>query len=314
MPTTDKIVIICSQEDLIEDWKKALTESAPNVTVEIYPNDTDREKTKFVLAFRAPEDAFQNYPNLKVVASMSAGINHITTNHKLPKNVIVTKANDPMHRGDIADFVLTLTLSYMRRLPIYFQQQEQAIWESHAYQRPEETTIGIMGIGSIGQTVGKLMLKNNFKVTGWSRSEKHIDHIKTFHGENQRIDFLKTADILICTLPLTNETEGILNTGVFNKLSKGAYLINIGRGQQIVEEDLMKAINNGQLAGAALDVFSEEPLPKDHPFWKNEKIMITPHTAGNVHPESAVKKIVHNYKAMKNGEDLVDVVNVERGY
>lgn len=314
MPTTDKIVIICSQEKLIQPWKNTIEKSAPNITVEIYPNDTEREKTQFVLAFRPPENAFQNYPNLKVVASIAAGIKHITKNHKLPKNVILTKANDPMHKGDIADFVLALSLSYMRRLPVYFQQKEQAKWQPHSYQRPEETTIGIMGIGSIGQTIGKLMLKNDFKVTGWSRSEKHIDNIKTFHGDTQRIDFLKTADILICTLPLTKETEGILNTAVFDKLPKGAYLINIGRGKQLVEADLLTALETGQLAGAALDVFRDEPLPKDHPFWKNEKIMITPHSAGNIDPESAVKKILRNYKAMKNGDKLLDVVNVKKGY
>ena len=314
MPPTDKIVIICSQEKFIKPWKNAIKENDPNITVEIYPDDTEREKTQFVLVFRAPENAFENYPNLKVIASMAAGINHITDNHKLPENVIVTKANDPLHKGDIADFVLALTLSYMRRLPVYFQQKKQVIWEAHSYQRPEETTIGIMGIGSIGQTIGKLMLKNDFKVTGWSRSEKHIDHIKTFHGDTQRVDFLKTADILICTLPLTDETEGILNAEVFDNLPKGSYLINIGRGQQLVEADLLASIENGQLSGAALDVFSDEPLPKNHPFWKNEKIMITPHTAGNIHPESAVKKVLHNYKAMKNGEELVDVVDIEKGY
>ena len=115
-------------------------------------------------------------------------------------------------------------------------------------------------------------------------------------------------------MPLTDETEGILNTEVFENLPKGAYLINIGRGQQLVEKDLLTAIENGQLAGAALDVFRDEPLPKNHPFWKNEKIMITPHTAGNVHPESAVKTILSNYKAMKNGEKLVDTVDMNRGY
>ena len=314
MSQIDKIVIISSVEKLIESWKKAMAEIAPKITVEVYPNDTTREKTEFIIAFRAPENAFVNYPNLKVIASMAAGINHITENHEVPKDVIITKANNPQHKGDIADFVLALTLSYMRRLPIYLNQKNQELWESHPYQRPQETTIGIMGIGSIGQTIGKLMLRNDFKVIGWSRSEKHLDQIKSFYGESQRNDFLKTVDILICTLPLTDETEGILNTEVFENLPKGAYLINIGRGQQLVEKDLLTAIENGQLAGAALDVFRDEPLPKNHPFWKNEKIMITPHTAGNVHPESAVKTILSNYKAMKNGEKLVDTVDMNRGY
>lgn len=313
MPT-DKIVIICSHEKISAEWKKALIDQAPHFSVEVYPNDTTREKTQFVLTFLPPENAFQNYPNLKVIASMAAGINHITRHHEIPKDVSITKVNDPTHHADMADFVLALTLSYMRRLPIYFQQKEQAVWQDHDYQRPQETTVGIMGIGAIGKAVGKLLVKNNFKVTGWSRSEKHIDHIKTFHGNSQRIDFLKTADILVCTLPLTKETESILNTEVFDNLPQGAYLINVGRGNQLVEADLLSAIENGQLAGAAVDVFREEPLPKNHPFWKNEKIMITPHTAGSVRAESAVEKVLRNYKAMKNGEKLVDVVDVRKGY
>lgn len=314
MNTPDKMVIICDHEETVEDWKTVLADHAPHITVEIYPKDTEREKTQFVLVFNPPENAFQKYPNLKVIASMAAGINHITKNNKIPKSVSVTKVNDPKHHNDMADFVLALTLSHLRRLPEYFHQKTQVLWETHPYQRPEETTIGIMGIGAIGKAVGTVLLKNDFKVTGWSRSKKDIDHIKTFHGKDQRNEFLKTADILVCTLPLTTDTEDILNREVFNTLSKGAYLINIGRGKQLVESDLLMAIENGQLAGAALDVFREEPLPRNHPFWKNERIMITPHTAGTVTPESAVKKLVFNYKAMKTGEKLVDVVDIGKGY
>ena len=314
MKSTDKIVIICSDENIVQEWKNAISQQAPNIAVEIYPNDTEREKTQFVLTFIPPENAFENYPNLKVIASMAAGVNHISKNNKIPENVSITKVNDHMHHSDMADFVLALTLSYMRRLPVYAQQKQEAVWQAYDYQRPQETTVGIMGIGAIGQAIGKLLLKNNFKVTGWSRSEKHIDQIKTFHGNNQRNEFLKTADILVCTLPLTEETESILNTEVFNSLPKNAYLINVGRGNQLVEADLLTAIENGHLAGAALDVFREEPLPKNHPFWKNKQITITPHTAGSVRPESAVEKVLQNYKAMKNDEKLVDVVDLAIGY
>lgn len=314
MDTTDKIVIICDHEKTVTDWRNAITQHAPNITVEVYPHDTEREKTQFVLVFHPPENTFRKFPNLKVIASMAAGINHITKNNKVPKNISVTKVNDPLHHADMANFVLALSLSYLRRLPDYFQQKTQALWETHDYQRPEEITIGIMGIGAIGKAVGKVMLKNDFKVTGWSRSKKDIDQIKTFHGKDQRNAFLETADILVCTLPLTKDTEGILNKEVFNKLPQDAYLINIGRGKQLVEADLLEAIDNGHLAGAALDVFHEEPLPKQHPFWNHKSIMITPHTAGSVSPESAVKKIIANYKAMKNGGKLVDVVDIGKGY
>ena len=314
MPTTNKIVIICSDEKTVKDWKYELMDIEPNLIVEVYPNDTQRENTQFVLAFRPPENVFENYPNLKVIASMAAGINHITNNQIIPENVQITKVNDAMHHSDMADFVLLLALSHLRQLPIYFQQQKQKTWQIHDYQRPQETTVGIMGFGAIGKAVGQLLLKNNFKVSGWSRSEKHSDQIETFHGEDQKTDFLKTADILVCTLPLTPQTEDILNTEVFNNLPKGAYVINVGRGNQLIEADLLTALDNEQLSGAALDVFRKEPLPQNHPFWKHEKIVITPHTAGDVNPKSAVLKILSNFKAMKNSEALVDVVDVGRGY
>src|SRR5699024_186708 len=161
---------------------------------------------------------------------------------------------------------------------------------------------------------GKLLVKNNFKVTGWSSSEKDIANIKTFHGNNQKEEFLKTADILVCILPLTEETEGILNTSVFEALPEAAYLINVGRGGQLVEKDLLDALEKGWLSGAALDVFQEEPLPENHPFWKEKNIMITPHVAGNTHTELAAEDILRNYKAMKTGDKLVHTVDRKKGY
>src|SRR5699024_2914758 len=118
----------------------------------------------------------------------------------------------------------------------------------------------------------------------------------------------------VCVLPLTDETTGILNTSVFEQLPEGAYVINVGRGKELIDEDLIRAIDSGHLSGAALDVFQPEPLPKEHPFWEHPKIMITPHTAGNTHPFKAVKDVLYNYQAMKNDEPLMHTVNRKKGY
>src|SRR5699024_8967610 len=151
------------------------------------------------------------------------------------EGVSIIKMNDAQQKRNLAVFVLSLILNRLRRLDRYARQQAQNLWDRHSYGLPKETTVGIMGIGNIGQEIGELLVHNRFEVTGWSRSPKRIDNIKTFHGEDQKGAFLKTAEILVCILPLTPETRGILNTETFNQLPKGAYLINVGRGGHLVE-------------------------------------------------------------------------------
>jgi len=314
MKSRDKITIICPIEHFANAWADAIRKQVPDFEVQIYPDDTHRDEVEFVMAFNPPAGAFSNFPNLKVVASMGAGVRAILTEPTLPPNAIVTKIVQPMHQRDMADFVLALTLSHLRRLAQFFYQKQQKIWQHHSFQRPEDTTVGIMGIGAIGKVMADLFLKNGFKVRGWSRTVKNIPHVETFYGNDQLNDFLSRSEVLICILPLTDETMGILNSRLFNQLPASAYLINVARGGHLVEHDLLKALESGQLAGAALDVFSEEPLPADHPFWKNQQIVITPHNAGNTHPDVAFQKVLQNYYAMKNGGNFVDVVDKKRGY
>lgn len=314
MKAKDKITIICPIKRFANEWADSIRKQVPEFEVQIYPDDSDRESVEFVMAFDPQPGAFAHFPNLKVVASMGAGVRAILTEPGLPENVTVTKIVQPMHQRDMADFVLALTLSHLRKLPAFFKQQQEKVWKHHSFQRPEETTAGIMGIGAIGRVIGELFVKNGFKVTGWSRTEKKIAGIQTFYGNDQRNEFLSTAQVLVCILPLTDETTGILNKEVFARLPKGAYLINVARGGHLVEKDLLEALESGQLSGAALDVFSEEPLPAGHPFWAQEKIFITPHNAGNTHPEAAFKKVLQNYYALKNGGEFVDVVDRKRGY
>lgn len=314
MSKKNKIVILSTKTAFLDAWAQELKNKAPDMEVEVYPYDTHREDTNFVLSFFAPEGAYKKFPNLKIIASMGAGVGHIINRPDLPEGVTVTKANDPLHKWDMAVFTLGLVLNHTKNLMIYVQQKADHQWKPHSYMRPEETCVGILGFGAIGQEVGKLLHLNGFKVSGWSRSQKNIEGITSYYGENQRDAFLKKAQILICVLPLTSETKGILNNELFKKLPKGAYIINIGRGGQLVDEDLETAIANGQLSGAALDVFHEEPLPENHPFWDNDNIMITPHCAGVTDPKLVLNKVLRNYYAFQNDEDLIDIVDLSRGY
>lgn len=310
----EKIVIISPTIKDKEPWIKALQEHKPDLEVEIYPLDTKREETEFLLVWNPPEGVFQKYPNLKVISSIAAGVTHILKDPKLPKNTAIIKMNDPQQKYNLAVFVLSLVLNRIRKLDVYARQQAQSLWARHSYQLPKDTTVGIMGIGNIGQEIGKLLIHNKFKVSGWSRSEKHLKGIQAFHGDHQKEAFLKTAQILVCILPLTNQTKGILNAATFKKLPQKAYLINVGRGSHLVEKDLLDALECGQLSGASLDTFKKEPLPKNHPFWRHDKILITPHTASSVDPKLVSPKIIRNYDHMKNNEDLEDQIDMSRGY
>lgn len=308
-----KIVIISADRDP-KDWEDALQKENEELEIEVFPEDTNRENTEFILAWNPPKDVFHKYPNLKVVASMGAGIRHITRNKSLNADVIVTKVEDEQLIEDLQYFVLTLVLNYCRNIPYYILQQQQKNWHSIPYKQPKGTQVGVMGLGKIGLPVAKLLTQNNFNVSGWSNSSKNIKGINTFAGPEELTSFLENLDVVVCMLPLTEETEEILNEDLFNQLPKGAYLINVGRGAHLNESDLLEAIDNKQLSGAALDVFQDEPLPTDHPFWEHDKIVVTPHTASVTKPASVAPQIVENLKRLKNGKELKHTISRDKGY
>lgn len=307
-----KVVIISPNRKDIPVWVSTFKENNPNIKVEVYPEDTNREETEFIATWNPPQDTFKKYPNLKVIASMAAGVKHITSKN-IPENVKVTRVKDEYLNYDLSYFVLSLVLNHIKHIPLYFKNQLKNKWERKMYRRPEDVSVGILGFGNIGQAIGQLLLKNDFNVIGWSRSEKNVEGIKSY-TKSELDSFLRKAEVLVCMLPHTPETENILNAALFQKLPEDAYLINVGRGAHLNEEDLISALDNGKLSGAALDVFKEEPLPEDHPFWKHPKIFVTPHTASITNPKTIVPKMLENFKRYKNGEDLTDEVDLEKGY
>lgn len=294
-----------------EAWIKALKEYDRELEVESYPNVKDPRAVEFVLSWKHPHGVFQQYPNLKVISSMGAGIDHIISDATIPKEIKITRVIDEQLTKDMSVFVLSLVLEKIRNLSFHHCNDK---WEKKKYERPEEVQIGIMGMGVLGVAAAEKLIKNGFNVTGWSKSPKKILGVTTFHGNEQLEDFLKRANILICLLPLTSETENILNKDLFEKLPKNAYLINVARGKHLVENDLSEAIEKGQLSGASLDVFREEPLPKDHPFWKNPHIKITPHIASVTNPATVVPQLIENYRGMKNEKPLKNLVSREKEY
>lgn len=293
-----------------KNWVRELKNQHPGVNVVVYPEEHEKEEVEFALTWKHPRGIFKNYPNLKVIASMGAGVDHITSDPALPENVKITKVIDNQLTEDMSAFVLALVLNRLRNLSYHHGSEE---WKPKGYRRIKDTHVGILGLGVLGKGVAEQLVYNGFKVSGWSRSKKEIEGVKTYTAE-ELTEFLSELDILVCLLPLTEETENILDSNLFEKLPEGAYLINVARGEHLVEQDLLHYVNSGHLSGASLDVFRKEPLPEDHPFWTNERIYITPHIASVTDPKSVVPQIVDNYNKMKEEEELNNLVPREKGY
>lgn len=307
-------ILIVSPGKDPEAWVEALENQHPGLNIYVYPEDHDKEDVEFALTWNHPRGIFQNYPNLKVVASMGAGVDHITSDRELPENIKITKVIDDRLEIDMGTFVLSLILAHQRNLLHYRESQINEKWEPLPYTRNNATTVGILGIGNLGQSVAKRLLKNDFKVIGFSKTKKDLENVQSFAGEDELDDFLEQSEILVNMLPLTKETEKILDKELFEKLPQDAYIINVARGEHLVEQDLLAKVDDGHLSGAALDVFWEEPIRNEHPFWKHPKIRITPHIASVTHPKSVVPQIIENYERMQDDKELMNVVERDKGY
>lgn len=307
------ILLICNNKDP-KPWAKALREKLPTATIEVFPDVTVSAKVDYIICWKPETDAFQQFPNLKVVQSLGAGVEHITETNELSASITLTRIVDPQLAVDMWEFVLAIVMSRLKLLPTYAQQQARKKWEQHTYRRIPETTIGVLGLGKIGALVARNFAHLGFPVVGWSNSQKEIEGVESHTGQDGFSNCLSQTAILINILPLTPDTEGILNQKSLSLLKKRAYLINVGRGGHLVEEDLIPLIDHGQLSGAFLDVFHTEPLPTPHPFWEHPKVTITPHIASLTNVETAVEQLVENYRRFKTGKQLLHVVSLKKGY
>lgn len=296
-----------------EPWIEALKKADSSITVVTPETVENPDEVTMAVTWKAPQGSFADYPNLKAIGSMGAGVDHLFEDKSLPGDVTLTRVVDDKLASDMQEFVSALCLNHIRNLKVYSALQDQSNWKPTPYRRAKEVCVGILGLGTLGQAVGTMLTNVGFKVTGWSHSKKEIENI-TSYSQNELDAFLSEAEILVCLLPLTEKTQGILNTELFSKLPKGAYLINVARGGHLVENDLTEALKTGQLSGAALDVFNTEPLPEDHSFWENKDIIITPHIASMSNAASVSSQIAKNYKRLQKGVELMNTVSHDRGY
>jgi glyoxylate/hydroxypyruvate reductase A len=298
----------------MSDWINALHSVDPELHVEVWPDIRDPEAVEFILSWSQPPHVLDQFPNLKCISSFGAGVEHLLGDATRPVGVPLVRLVDPDLKQSMAEYVMLGALEHFRRFPDYRRLQEHARWKKLKIPHISKIGIGIMGFGEIGEHVAVRLSDLGFGVHGFNRCRKRTGPIKVYTGRGKMGEFLERSDILVCLLPLTMETENILSEQLFDQLPPGAYLINAGRGGHLVEEDLLSALDSGQLSGALLDVFTEEPLPAGHPFWSHEKITITPHAASITNPGSAAAQVVQNYRRAIENKPLLNLVDIETGY
>jgi glyoxylate/hydroxypyruvate reductase A len=307
-------IVLIFENKNVEPWRNALIEKLPNTVIEVYPNVKDNEGVDFVICWKPKKKVFEQFPNIKVIQSVGASVEHITNSQTINDDNIITRIVDEKLSNDMWEFLITIVLSELKNTSTYFAQKSDRIWQQHPYKSINNTTVSILGLGSIGAYVAEKFAQIGFNVKGWSTSKKEILKVKSYSGENEFDTFLNNSDFLINLLPLTDKTKEILNKSVLQKLPKNAFLINVGRGEHLVDEDLIDLLNTSMLSGAFLDVFREEPLPKEHPFWNHSKIQITPHIASLTNVETAIDQITENYKRFLKKEELLNIVSLKKGY
>ncbi|SEL49741.1 glyoxylate/hydroxypyruvate reductase A [Aquimarina amphilecti] len=307
------ILIIFNNKDP-EPWKKVLTSKLPNAIIELYPTVEDIAAVDFVVCWKPEKNILMQFPNIKVIQSVGASIDHVTNSQVIPKNSKITRIVDTKLSRDMWEFLLTIVLTQLKNTKTYLQQQEQRIWNQKEYKSIDNTTITILGLGTIGGYVAEKFAALGFIVKGWSNSRKEISGVESFNRRESFDSCLSQSDFLINLLPLTDETRDIIDRNALNKLANDAFFINVGRGEHLIETDLIELLDTDKLAGAFLDVFRKEPLPKEHPFWQHSKIQITPHVASLTNVESAANQIAENYKRFLNHQELLNLVSLNKGY
>jgi glyoxylate/hydroxypyruvate reductase A len=253
------------------------------------------------------------FPNLELVFSIGAGVDQFDFS-QLPPRVPLIRMLDPGIAESMIEYVTMAVLALHRDLIHFVAQQREQIWREIRVTQAAKRRVGVMGLGLLGQAVLERLKIFGFPLAGWNRSQRSIADVSCYAGEQGLGDFLARTDILVCLLPLTGETRGILNAGLFEALPRGAQLVNVGRGGHLVEEDLIDALERGLLSAAVLDVAEHEPLPPGHPFWNHPRILLTPHIASMTTPETAVEFVLETIGRHSRGEALPGRVDRERGY
>jgi glyoxylate/hydroxypyruvate reductase A len=295
-------------------WLSAIKRHLPDLETRIWPAAGDPRDIEFALAWAPPHGLLATLPNLRGVSSFGAGVESLLADASLPPALPIARVVDQRLTDGMSEYMLLHVLRHHRQLDRLQANQRAARWQWFPPAPTPEAAGGIMGLGTLGQAVAGHFVRLGFKVLGWSRTPKQIPGVTSFAGDAQRDDFLARCNYLVCLLPMTPATRGIINRATLAKLPRGAVVINAGRGDHVVEEDLLAALDSRHIAAATLDVFAEEPLPPRHRFWSQPHVTVTPHNAADSIPESVAPQIAANIRRALAGQPMLNLVDQARGY
>jgi glyoxylate/hydroxypyruvate reductase len=295
-------------------WLSALRRVVPEVEWRVAPDLGDVRYIKAALVWRPPPGWLASLPNLMLILSQGAGVDHILADPQLPRRVPILRLIDPYMTRSMVEYVTFQVLRLHLKEPDFRRQQEARIWRQLVPPSAHDRHVGILGLGELGSACALALTGLGFRVSGWSRTPKRLEGVTCYSGPDEYDAFLAQSEILACLVPLTSETRGILGRATFERLPRGAGLINAGRGGHLVEADLLSALDSGQIGDAVLDVFETEPLPPEHPFWSHPHIVVSPHVAALTNPETAAEVIGANLRRLLAGDNFPDRIDLKSGY
>ena len=297
-----------------ELWQTALQQAMPDANMRLW-QEGDIAPADYALVWKPPATMLRGRTDLKAIFNLGAGVDAILhLGDALPAGVPVVRLDDAGMGLQMAEFVAHAVLRYFRRLDDYARQNQQQIWRSLMPYEKKDFSIGVLGLGVLGNRIIDALRGFDFPINGWSRTQKNLSGVSCYAGQDQLDQFLSASRVLVVILPLTTETEDLLDKAKLVQLPKGAYVINVARGAHLIEADLLDLIQQGHIAGATLDVFREEPLPPAHPFWQEPRITITPHISALTMRDESARQIAEKIQALQNGLPIAGLVDQSRGY
>ncbi|MBR0707330.1 2-hydroxyacid dehydrogenase [Bradyrhizobium liaoningense] len=295
------------------EWARFFAERAPDMPFRLWPDIGNPADVRYLVTWVPPDNIATTFPNIELVFSVGAGVDQFDV-AKLPPHIPLLRMLEPGIAETMVEYVTMSVLALHRDLLHFIAQQKEQVWREIRITPARRRRVGVMGLGQLGQAVLERLKAFGFPLLGWNRSPREIEGVTCYAGAEALPDFLAQTDILVCLLPLTDETRGILNADLFARLPRGAGLVNVGRGPHLIEADFLAALDSGALSGAVLDVAEPEPLPAGHPFWGHPRILLTPHNASMTTPDTAVDYVLDVIARHRRGEDLPGLVDRTRGY
>ncbi len=294
-----------------EPWLAALRAALPQAQVELW--SAGAPVADYAVVWAPPQEFFDEQSELKAIFTIGAGVDGLLR-LRLPPQAALIRLEDAGMAVQMAEYVSHAVLRHFREFDAYENQSGSGQWLQRRAQRHADFPVGVLGLGVLGARVAQTLTQFAFPVHGWSRTAKVLEGVHCHAGQEQLQDFLAATRILVCLLPLTDATQGILNRDRLSRLRTGGYVINVARGAHLVDEDLVALLDSGHLAGATLDVFRTEPLPPAHVFWKHPKIQVTPHISARTLRQESVAQIAEKIEALQRGQSVAGLVNREQGY